>query len=294
MTVPHIDRPLSGLLVVSIEQAVAAPLCTVRLADAGARVIKIERTDGETARHYDSTVAGMSAYFVWLNRGKESAALDLKSPEDLALLHRMVTKADVLVQNLLPGAIDRLGLSEESIVEKFPRLIAVNIVGYGQDTPYARMRAYDMLVQAESGLCAVTGTPETPSKIGVSAADIATGMNAHAAILEALIARGKTARGRVVEISMFDGMADWMSVPLLHYEHAGLETARHGLAHASIYPYRNYLCRCGRTIVVAIQHNDEWKRFCSGVLKRDDLLADQRFSSNARRVANREGLDVET
>jgi len=286
-------RPLEGLLVVSIEQAVAAPLCTVRLTDAGARVIKIERPEGETARHYDATVAGMSAYFVWLNRGKESAALDLKQEADLALLHRMVAKADVLVQNLAPGAIDRLGLSAETIMAKFPRLIAVGIVGYGQDTPYAAMRAYDMLVQAESGICAVTGTPDTPSKIGVSAADIATGMNAHAAILEALLVREKTGRGRVIEIAMFDGMADWMAVPLLHYEHAGRETGRHGLAHASIYPYRPYSCRDGSAIVVSIQQNSEWKRFCSKVLLRNDLFADERFTTNIWRVANREALDAE-
>lgn len=286
-------RPLEGLLVVSIEQAVAAPLCTVRLADAGARVIKVERPEGETARHYDDAVGGMSAYFVWLNRGKESAALDLKSAEDLALLHRMVARADVLVQNLAPGAIDRLGLSAKAIAEKFPRLIAVGIVGYGQDTDYAAMRAYDLLVQAESGICAVTGTPDTPSKIGVSAADIATGMNAHAAVLEALLARERTGRGRTIEISMFDGMADWMAVPLLHYEHAGRETGRHGLAHASIYPYRPYACRDGAAVVVAIQQGDEWRRFCTKVLGRDDLVADGRFATNSRRVANRAALDAE-
>ncbi|MDQ0469980.1 CaiB/BaiF CoA transferase family protein [Labrys wisconsinensis] len=285
-------RPLEGLLVVSIEQAVAAPLCTVRLADAGARVVKIERPEGETARHYDATVDGMSAYFVWLNRGKESAVLDLKAEPDLALLHRMVARADVLVQNLAPGAIDRLGLSAETIAERFPRLIAVNIVGYGQDTPYAAMRAYDMLVQAESGLCAVTGTPDTPCKVGVSAADIATGMNAHAAILEALLAREKTGRGRSVEIAMFDGMADWMAVPLLHHEHAGRETGRYGLAHASIYPYRPYACSDG-AVVVSIQQNSEWKRFCSIVLQRQDLFADERFATNAWRVANRTALDAE-
>jgi len=285
--------PLDGLLVVSIEQAVAAPLCTVRLADAGARVIKIERPEGETARHYDSTVEGMSAYFVWLNRGKESAALDLKSEADLALLHRMVGKADVLVQNLAPGAIDRLGLSAGAIAKKYPRLIAVGIVGYGQDTDYAAMRAYDMLVQAESGICAVTGTLDTPSKIGVSAADIATGMNAHAAILEALIAREKTGRGRTIEIAMFDGMADWMAVPLLHYEHAGRETGRYGLAHASIYPYRPYTCRDGVAVVVAIQQPSEWKRFCLAVLKRPDLVEDARFATNPLRVANRAALDAE-
>lgn len=285
-------RPLEGLFVVSIEQAVAAPLCTVRLADAGARVVKVERPEGETARHYDSAVEGMSAYFVWLNRGKESVALDLKAEEDLALLHRMVAQADVLVQNLAPGAIDRLGLSSDAIARKFPRLIAVNIVGYGQDTPYAAMRAYDMLVQAESGICAVTGTTETPCKIGVSAADIATGMNAHAAILEALLARGKTSRGCVVEIAMFDGMADWMAVPLLHYEYAGRETARYGLAHASIYPYRPYACGDG-AVVVSIQQGSEWKRFCEMVLRRQDLFADERFATNAWRAANRAALDAE-
>jgi len=285
-------RPLEGLFVVSIEQAVAAPLCTVRLADAGARVVKIERPEGETARHYDSAVEGMSAYFVWLNRGKESATLDLKAEADLDLLHRMVEKADVLVQNLAPGAIDRLGLSADVIAEKFPRLIAVNIVGYGQDTPYAAMRAYDMLVQAESGICAVTGTAETACKVGVSAADIATGMNAHAAILEALLARAKTGRGRIVEISMFDGMADWMAVPLMHYEHAGRETGRYGLAHASIYPYRPYACSDG-ALVIAIQQNSEWKRFCGIVLQKQDLFADERFATNAWRVANRTALDSE-
>ena len=289
---PDSSPPLAGLLVVSIEQAVAAPLCTMRLADAGARVIKIERPEGETARHYDATVDGMSAYFVWLNRGKESAALDLKSKADLALLHRMVAKADVLVQNLAPGAIERLGLTSETITARFPRLIAVNIVGYGQDTSYAQMRAYDMLVQAESGICAVTGTKDAPSKIGVSAADIATGMNAHAAILEALIARDRTGNGRVIEVAMFDGMADWMTVPLLHFEQAQRETGRHGLAHASIYPYRSYLCRDG-SVIVAIQHSGEWERFCSLVLGRGNLHADARFASNALRVANRDALDAE-
>lgn len=285
-------RPLAGMFVVSIEQAVAAPLCTVRLADAGARVVKIERPEGETARHYDSAVEGMSAYFVWLNRGKESVTLDLKAQADLDLLHRMVARADVLVQNLAPGAIDRLGLSAAVIAEKFPRLVAINIVGYGQDTPYAAMRAYDMLVQAESGICAVTGTPETPSKIGVSAADIATGMNAHAAILEALLARERTGRGRIVEIAMFDGMADWMAVPLLHYEYAGRETGRYGLAHASIYPYRPYACSDG-ALVISIQQNSEWKRFCGIVLRKEDLFADERFATNTWRVANRTALDAE-
>ena len=217
---------LSGLFVVTIEQAVAAPMCTLRLADAGARVVKIERPEGDTARHYDRSVKGVSAYFAWLNRGKESAVLDLKDAGDLAVAHRMVARADVFVQNLAPGASARLGLGAR--LARHPRLIVVDIVGYGQDTPYREMRAYDMLVQSESGICAVTGTPDTPSKVGVSVADIATGMNAHAAVLEALIARDKTGRGRAIEVAMFDGMADWMAVPLLHLEHEGRETRATG------------------------------------------------------------------
>jgi len=283
---------LDGILVVAIEQAVAAPLCTVRLADAGARVIKVERPGGETARHYDTAVKGTSAYFAWLNRGKESAVLDLKSPPDLAILKNMLVQADVLVQNLAPGALARLGLGAEVITRAFPRLIAVSILGYGQDTPYANMKAYDMLVQAESGLCAVTGPADTPSKIGVSAADITTGGNAHAAILEALIERGKTGFGQNIEISMFDGMADWMAVPLLHYEHTGHETARFGLSHASIYPYRPFACQDG-TIIIAVQNNDEWHRLCRDTLSRADLLTRAEFADNQSRVQNRALLDAE-
>lgn len=281
---------LDGILVISLEQAVAAPLCTVRLADAGARVIKIERPAGETARNYDRAVKGTSAYFAWLNRGKESAVLDLKG-RDFALLRRMLSQADVLVQNLAPGAMDRMGLSDAVLARDFPQLISLAIRGYGADTDYADMRAYDMLVQAEAGLCAVTGTPEVPSKIGVSAADIATGANAHAAILEALIARGKTGNGQQIEVSMFDGIADWMAVPLLHYEHAGVQTGRHGLSHASIYPYRPFTCADG-TLIVAVQTNAEWDRFCRVVLEGPDLATDRRFASNSDRVANRAALDA--
>ena len=284
------EGPLSGLLVVALEQAVAAPLCTVRLADAGARVIKIDRDSGETARGYDSTVKGSSAYFIWLNRGKESAILDLKG-EDRKVLFSMLERADVLVQNLVPGALARMGLTPEVIASRFPKLIAVSINGYGQDTPYAPMRAYDMLVQAESGLCAVTGTPETPSKIGVSAADIATGMNAHAMILEALIERGRTGKGRQIEVAMFDGMADWMTVPLLHYEHAGRETGRFGLSHASIYPYRPFRCADG-TLIVATQNNGEFAKLCAA-FARDDLAGRPEFATNAMRVQNRTLIDAE-
>lgn len=286
------EGALSGLLVVALEQAVAAPLCTVRLADAGARVIKIERAEGETARNYDSTVSGTSAYFAWLNSGKESAVLDVKQPDDLQLLMSMLEQADVFVQNLVPGAIARMGLTPEVIEARFPKLIAVSINGYGQDTAYASMRAYDMLVQAESGVCAVTGTPETPSKIGVSAADIATGMNAHAAVLEALVERGRTGRGKQIEIAMFDAVADWMTVPLLHYEHAGRETGRYGLSHASIYPYRPFACQDG-TVIVATQNNGEWKKLCEQVVDRPDLVLDAKYAQNALRVANRDTLDQE-
>ena len=284
------EGPLSGLLVVALEQAVAAPLCTVRLADAGARVIKIERAGGETARGYDSAVKGSSAYFVWLNRGKQSAVLDLKG-DDREVLFAILERADVLVQNLIPGALSRMGLSPEAIATRFPQLIAVSINGYGQDTPYASMRAYDMLVQAESGICAVTGTPETPSKIGVSAADIATGMSAHAAILEALIERERTGQGKQIEIAMFDAMADWMAVPLAHYEHAGRETGRHGLSHASIYPYRPFQCKDG-TLIVATQNNDEWARLCAA-LDLPDTAERAEFATNALRVQNRSQLDTE-
>jgi crotonobetainyl-CoA:carnitine CoA-transferase CaiB-like acyl-CoA transferase len=281
---------LDGLLVVSLEQAVAAPFCTQRLADAGARVIKIEREGGETARHYDAAVQGASAYFVWLNRGKESAVLDLKSTQDMDLFLSILSRADVLVQNLIPGALARMGLDSSTLTARFPRLIVANIGGYGQDTPYAGNRAYDMLVQAESGLAGVTGTPDDPCKIGVSAADISTGMTAYSAVLEALIARGITGRGRYIDIAMFDVMADWMAVPLLHLEQAGRETHRHGLNHAVICPYGPMICADG-TLVVAVQTNAEWQRFCATVLLNPDLAQDPRFATNPKRVANRGALD---
>ncbi|MCB1380737.1 MAG: CoA transferase [Alphaproteobacteria bacterium] len=277
---------LDGLLVIAIEQAVAAPMCTLRLADAGARVIKIERAEGDTARHYDRAVNGVSAYFAWLNRGKESAALDLKDEADLDLVRRIVARADVVVQNLAPGAAARMGLDAKSLVHAHPRLVAVDIAGYGQDTDYRAMRAYDMLVQAEAGICAVTGAPDAPAKVGVSVADIATGMNAHALILEALIGRGRSGEGRAIEVAMFDSMADWMGVPLLHWTCADKATARHGMAHASIYPYAPFTCADGE-IIVAIQQPAEWRRFCAGVLLDESLVDDPRFADNPSRLANR-------
>ncbi|MEP6666532.1 MAG: CaiB/BaiF CoA-transferase family protein [Nocardioidaceae bacterium] len=285
------SQPLDGLLVIAIEQAVAAPMCTVRLADAGARVIKVERPGGETARHYDTTVHGHSAYFTWLNRSKESVELDLKTDTDLELLRSLLAQADVLVQNLLPGSLTRMGLSADVLAEQFPRLIVASIVGYGQDTAYASMRAYDLLVQAESGVCSVTGSPDEPAKVGVSAADIATGMNAHALILEALIERTRTGRGRHIEISMFDSMVEWMTVPMLHLEHAARSTQRHGMRHASIYPYRSFDTTDGN-VVIAVQRNDEWGRLCTA-MDRPELFERAEFAENDDRVRNRALLDAE-
>ena len=281
--------PLDGLLVVSLEQAVAAPMCTVRLADAGARVIKLERLDGDTARHYDRSVKGISAYFAWLNRGKESAALDLKSEADLDVAHALVSRADVFVQNVAPGASVRLGLGAKDLVAKYPRLIALDIVGYRQTTPAKAMRAYDMLVQAESGICSVTGTKEAAVKVGVSIADIGTGMNAHAAICQALYERERTGRGKAIEMSMFDSMAEWMAVPFLHYEQSGRVTPRTGLSHASIFPYHVAECADGGVVIV-VQSPAEWVRFCEGVMEWPDLATDKRFFDNPSRVENRDAL----
>ena len=284
-------RPLDGLLVVSIEQAVAAPMCTMRLADAGARVLKIEPPHGETARHYDGSVAGVSSYFASVNRGKESVCLDLSASEDAGLLDRILARADVFVRNTSPGAMERRGLGAAKLCQRFPRLITVDIVGYGQDTDARALKAYDMLVQAESGLCSVTGTPADPCKIGVSIVDMGTGMNAYAAILEALISRAQTGRGAALELAMFDTAAEWMSVPLLQLEHTGKATARHGMAHASIYPYRPYPCRDG-AVIVAVQNNAQFVAFCRDVLQSPGLGEDQRFLTNALRVENRGALDA--
>jgi crotonobetainyl-CoA:carnitine CoA-transferase CaiB-like acyl-CoA transferase len=267
-------------------------MCTVRLADAGARVIKVERPEGDTARHYDATVQGTSAYFAWLNRGKESVILDIKAQSDRSILEAMLAKADVFIQNLAPGATQRIGLGAKDLVSRFPRLVALDIVGYGQSTEYAGMRAYDMLVQAESGLCAVTGSPDAPAKVGVSAADICTGMNAHAAVVEALFERERSGRGAAIEIAMFDGLADWMNVPLLHHDYAGRDTPRVGLSHAAIYPYGTFACRDGEVVIIA-QNAGEWTRLCDAVLQRPELVDDFRFRDNPSRLINRDALDAE-
>lgn len=283
---------LDGILVVSLEQAVAAPLCTARLAEAGARVIKIERTDGDFARGYDHVVHGESAYFVWLNRGKQSLVLDIKQPDDAALLRRLIARADVFVQNLAPGAAARAGFGSAALRRFHPRLITADISGYGEDGPGAAMKAYDFLIQCETGLASITGGVDQAGRVGVSVADIACGMNAHGAILQALYARETSGEGAGIAVSLFDSIADWMTVPLLHLDYGGRAPARAGLHHATIAPYGAYRCGDGRQVVVAIQNEREWRRFCAVVLGDATLADDPRFAGNPLRCANRTALDV--
>ena len=285
-------KPLEGLLVVSLEQAVAAPYCSCKLADAGARVIKLERAEGDFARGYDHVVRGESAYFVWLNRGKESIAVDLKQAGDLALVKRMLARADVFIQNLAPGAAGRLGLGHAELRAEHPRLITCDISGYGETGPYAEMKAYDLLVQAESGLASITGRPEGPGRVGVSVCDIACGMYAYQGILEALLARGRTGEGAALATSLFSGMADWMTVPLLHQDYGPGAPGRVGLNHPTIAPYGVYACRGGEAVVFSIQNEREWKRLVVEVLERPEMLDDPRFGDNSARVANRPALDA--
>jgi itaconate CoA-transferase len=283
--------PLEGLLVVSLEQAVAAPYCASRLADAGARVIKIERAEGDFARGYDRAAKGQSSYFVWLNRGKESVVLDIKKADDNALLQRMIARADVFIQNLLPGAADRAGIGSADLRRKYPRLITVDISGYGDTGPYAEMKSYDLLVQAETGLCMVTGRPEGPGRVGVSVCDIAAGMYAYQAVLEALIQRGRTGEGSAIKVSLFDGMAEWMTVPLLHQDYGAGAPTRVGLNHPSVAPYGAYESKDGQLILISIQNEREWARFCAEVLGDAAIATDPRFDSNVGRVDNRPALD---
>jgi itaconate CoA-transferase len=282
--------PLSNLLVVALEQAVAAPMCTCRLADAGARVIKIERPEGDFARGYDDAVHGECSYFVWLNRGKQSVVLDLARAEDKALLAAMLAQADIFVQNLKPGAIAKLGFAVERLRRDHPRLIVCSISGYGESGPYAERKAYDMLVQAESGLASVTGGPEAPARVGVSVCDIATGMNAYEAILEALIARERTGEGAAISVSLFDAMADWMATPLLQHE-GGQPPQRVGLAHTSIAPYGVFKTRDGADILISIQSDREWRMLAEKVLGDAKLAADPNFATNVERVKRRAETD---
>ena len=286
------NRDLDGLLVISLEQAVAAPYAASRLADAGARVIKVERPEGDFARGYDADANGHSSYFVWLNRGKESIALDLKQPDDLQIFKQMLSKADVFIQNLMPGALDRLGVSMADLRQADPRLITCDISGYGASGPFAQMKAYDFLVQAEVGLAQITGAPEEPGRVGVSICDIAAGMTAHAAILQALVARAKTGEGRAIEVSLFHALADWMNVPYLQHHYGGREIRRPGLHHPTIAPYGAYRCGDDRMLLISIQNEREWLRLCSDVLDQPDLPQNPKFDSNVHRVANRASLDV--
>ncbi|HKW55068.1 MAG TPA: CaiB/BaiF CoA-transferase family protein [Stellaceae bacterium] len=286
------SRPLDGILVIALEQAVAAPLCSCRLADAGARVIKIERPDGDFARGYDRAARGQSSYFVWLNRGKESITLDIKDGGDRALLHRMIARADVFLQNLAPGAAARAGFDPAALRARHKRLVMCSITGYGESGPYRDMKAYDLLIQAETGLAHLSGPPEAPGRVGVSVSDIAAGLDAYAAILEALYARERSGEGDTLSISLFDATAEWMAVPFLHHEYGGKAPQRLGLKHPSIAPYGAFAAADGKEIVISIQNEREWQRFCRDILARPELAADPRFSDNVRRVGNRAALDA--
>lgn len=282
------------MTVVAVEQAVAVPFATRQLADLGARVIKIERPDGgDFARSYDTTVKGLSSYFVWLNRSKESLTLDLKVPALQPVLDRLLGRADVFIHNLAPGAIDRLGLSTAGLRARDPRLIVCAVTGYGSSGPYVGRKAYDLLVQGETGAIAVTGTPTDPSKVGISIADIAAGMYAYSGILAALLARARSGQGTTVEVSLFDALGEWMSAPAYYTRYGGSAPARSGANHASIAPYGPFKTAGGQTVLLGIQNAREWNRFCDLVLERPELTEDQRFRTNPLRVAHRDELALE-
>ncbi len=288
-------RPLDGITVVSLEHAIAAPFCTRQLADLGARVIKIERPGaGDFARAYDTRVRGQSSHFVWTNRSKESLTLDVKHDEAQKILHQLLAQADVLVQNLAPGAAARLGLSYEALCEQYPRLIVCDISGYGDDPqqpgPYRDKKAYDLLIQSEAGFLSVTGTPEAPSKAGCSIADIAAGMYAYSGILSALLQRGKTGRGSRIDVSMLESMTEWMGYPMYYAFEGAAPPPRAGAAHATIYPYGPFEAGDGRSVMLGLQNEREWASFCTTVLQQPTLATDERFKANALRVANRDEL----
>ncbi|MGK0298161.1 MAG: crotonobetainyl-CoA:carnitine CoA-transferase CaiB-like acyl-CoA transferase [Gammaproteobacteria bacterium] len=284
-------KDLEGILVVTLEQAVAAPYASNLLAEAGARVIKIERQEGDFARNYDHLVKGESAYFVWLNRGKESVCLDVKDSFDKNILLAMLSKADVFIQNLRSGAVASLGLDYESLKQINPQIIMCSISGYGESGPYAEMKAYDLLVQAESGLSSVTGTAEGPARVGISMCDISTGMTAYAAILRSLIRRSKTNSGSHIKVSLFDVITDWMNVPLLQKAYGGVHAKRAGMNHVSIAPYGMYPAGDGKGVVFSIQNEREWKMFCRDILNDESFAVDTRFESVTKRVTNRSALD---
>ena len=282
---------LEGILVVSLEQAVAAPYASCKLADAGARVIKIEREDGDFARNYDKLVFGQSSYFVWLNRGKESLCLDVKNESDNRLLFDIIAKADVFIQNLAPGAVDRLGLGAKTLTEKFPSLIYCSLSGYGETGPYREQKAYDMLVQGESGLISVNGTAEGVARVGISVCDIAAGMTAYAAIVQSLFARSRTGKGRIIEVSLFHAIADWMNVPYLQARYGKKPPPRVGVRHPTISPYGAFACSDGKAVLLSIQNEREWHKLCSDVLGDAALATDPRYVSNVLRVKNNAELE---
>ena len=283
--------PLEGIIIIAIEQAVAAPFATRQLADLGARVIKIERPDvGDFARGYDETVKGMASHFVWLNRSKESFTLDLKHPQARLIVHQLLEDADVFIQNLAPGAAERQGLGPEVLVQRYPRLIVCSISGYGTSGPYRDKKAYDLLVQCETGLVSVTGTPETPSKVGISIADTAAGMYAFTGILTALYQRERTGKGAVLDISMFEALGEWMGYAAYYTAYGGTPPPRTGASHATIAPYGPFRTGDGKEVNLGLQNEREWVHFCTRVLEQPEMASDPRFDSNARRVANREAL----
>ncbi len=284
-------RPLDGITVVSLEHAIAAPFCTRQLADLGARVIKIERPGaGDFARAYDTRVRGQSSHFVWTNRSKESLTLDLKNPDAMAVLSSLLQSADVLVQNLAPGAAARMGLSFEALSPKHPKLIVCDISGYGEDGPYRDKKAYDLLIQSEAGMLSITGTPEDPSKTGNSIADIAAGMYAYTNILSALLLRGKTGQGSHIDVSMLEALAEWMGYPLYYAYDGATPPPRSAASHASIYPYGPFVAGDGGTVMLGLQNEREWKVFCEVVLGDAALANDPRFCTNALRNENRTQL----
>lgn len=284
-------QDLEGILVVSLEQAVAAPYASCKLADAGARVIKIERAGGDFARFYDADVGGDASYFVWLNRGKESLTLDLKDKADLALLKRIIAKADIFIQNLAPGATDRLGLASAELRKQHNQLITCDISGYGSTGTRKDMKAYDLLVQAETGLSLITGGENEAGRVGVSVCDIAAGMTAHQAILQALYARTKSQQGRGIEVSLFHALSDWMNVPYLQHIYGQKEIKRAGLHHVSIAPYGAYHCRSGEQILISIQNEREFAQLCADILEDESIASDSRFATNIARVQNRPQLN---
>ncbi|MDC3348251.1 MAG: CaiB/BaiF CoA-transferase family protein [Paracoccaceae bacterium] len=284
-------KPLDGVLVVALEQAVAAPLCTARLAEAGARVIKIERPEGDFARGYDKAANGVSSYFAWLNQGKESIALDLRDPDDMALMQRLVKRADVFVQNLAFGAAGRLGLGADDLRTKRPELIYCSVSGFGSHGPYADRKAYDLLMQAESGIVATSGGPGEMGRVGASVADIGTGINAFGAISAALVRQARTREGAEIEVALFDTLAEWMTVPLLHHDYGGKAPGRIGLAHPSIAPYGAFETADGNLVLISIQSDREWKVLAADVLEDAALGDDPRFATNNARVTNRAATD---